>query len=192
MSLEGEHVERKSLRLVTGNSADWSDIARTCVCRPMVPAGDSCSASRTGRSRHHQASAWLSIRFDAVRKRVGELSVNVHVRPALHQHDNGGEFLEVIVERTVGVASTADGRYLLRVGDTCVPVLGDDVGRLLTDRPGRPWETLDSGVRVSATDHRALEGLTTRLRASVRVRPSVKQKSDEELLIHYGLRPSAH
>jgi ATP-dependent DNA helicase RecG len=187
VSLEGEHAERKSLRLVTGNSSDWSDIARTCVCLANGSGGRLLLGIEDGQIAPPPAQRVTVELVDAVHKRVGELSVNVHVRPSLQQHDNGGEFVEVIVQRAVGVASTADGRYLLRVGDTCVPVLGDDVGRLLTDRPGRPWETIDSGVRVSAADRLALQTLTTRLRESVRVRPSVRQKSDEELLVHYGL-----
>ena len=83
---------------------------------------------------------WL----DRVRKRIGELTVNVQVAPALGGAENGGEYIDLVVARAVGVASTADGRYFLRVGDACRPVLGDDVLTLLNDRPQLPWETMRS------------------------------------------------
>ncbi|MDO8262222.1 MAG: hypothetical protein Q7T21_03245 [Gallionella sp.] len=60
------------------------------------------------------------------------------------------------------MASTRDGRYFLRVGDSCQPVLGDDVLRLANERPGRPWEAMDSGVLV---DDNYLGRLTTTMLA---------------------------
>ena len=32
MTLEDQHTDRKSLRTVTGRTADWDDLARACVC----------------------------------------------------------------------------------------------------------------------------------------------------------------
>jgi type I restriction enzyme, R subunit len=57
-----------------------------------------------------------------------------------------------VIDRSPSVASTRDGRYFLRVGDSCQPVLGDDVLRLANERPGRPWEVMDSGVPRGAVD----------------------------------------
>ncbi|OYV73115.1 MAG: hypothetical protein B7Z70_13785, partial [Acidithiobacillus ferrivorans] len=54
---------------------------------------------------------------------------------------DGGEFIALTVDRSPSVASTRDGRYFLRVGDTCQPILGDDVLRLANERTGRPWES---------------------------------------------------
>lgn len=109
--------------------------------------------------------------LDRIRKRVGELTVNVQALPS--------------------VASTRDGRYFLRVGDTCQPVLGDDVLRLANERPGRPWEAMDSGVARNADDAAKLAHFVAGIRGSDRVKDSVKEKSDTELLAHYGLTAGA-
>jgi len=85
------------------------------------------------------------------------------------------------------VASTRDGRYFLRVGDTCQPELGDDVLRLANERPGRPWEAMESSVLRSAADIGKVVRIVGGIRASSRVKDSVKEKSDTELLTHYGL-----
>jgi ATP-dependent DNA helicase RecG len=31
MSLEGQHQDQKSLRLITGKTADWNELAKDCV-----------------------------------------------------------------------------------------------------------------------------------------------------------------
>jgi len=63
--------------------------------------------------------------LDRLRRRIGELTVNVQALPSLQRAANGAEHIELVIGRAPSVASTSDGRYLLRVGDTCKPVLGD-------------------------------------------------------------------
>ncbi|WP_305726033.1 ATP-binding protein [Hydrogenophaga sp.] len=125
--------------------------------------------------------------MDRLRKRIGELTVNVQALPRLQCAANGGEFIELLIDRSPGVASTRDGRYFLRVGDSCQPVLGDDVLRLANERPGWPWEAMDSAVPRPAVDADKLARFVAGIRDSDRVKDSVKEKSDDELLTHYGL-----
>jgi len=76
----------------------------------------------------------------------------------------------------------------LRVGDTCRPIVGDDVMRLANERPATPWEEMTSqGVPMANADAAKVASFCAGLRASDRVKPSVKEKSDDELLTHYGL-----
>ncbi len=128
--------------------------------------------------------------LDRIRKRVGELSVNVQVVPELKRHENGGEYIALTIPRASGVASTSDGRYFLRVGDTCRPIVGDEVMRLANERPATPWEEMTSqGVSRAHADGAKVASLCARLRASDRVKQSVKEKTDDELLTHYGVAP---
>jgi len=114
--------------------------------------------------------------------------VNVQVAPELKRHENGGEYIALTIPRAAGVASTSDGRYFLRVGDTCRPIVGDDVMRLANERPATPWEEMTSqGVPRANADTAKVASFCARLRASDRVKPSVKEKPDDELLTHYGL-----
>ena len=187
MTAEDQHVERKSLRLVTGRAVDWPDVARACVSfanasggRLLVGIENDAELPPDGQVIPHELPELL-------RRRIGELTVNVQALPVLQRATNGGEYVEVMVERSSGVASTSDGRYFLRVGDACLPVLGDDVMRLAADRPQRPWETLDSGIAAAHADTGQVQSLVDGIRASARVKPSVKEKGDVELLTHYGL-----
>lgn len=187
MNLEDQHTERKSIRKVTGNNADWGDLARTCVCFGNGGGGRVLIGIEDGEPAPPAQQTVPVELLEQLRKRIGELTVNVQALPSLRRDVNGGEFVELLVERSAGVASTADGRYFLRVADACVPVVGDDVLRLANERPGRPWEAMDSGVARAAVDAGKLERFVESIRVSDRVKGSVKEKSASELLTHYGL-----
>jgi ATP-dependent DNA helicase RecG len=123
-----------------------------------------------------------------VRRRIAELTVNVSVRPSVQVAANGGEFIELAIDRAVSVASTSDGRFFLRIGDASKPVLGDEVMRLAGERSALPWETLTTlAVPRHQADPAKLAALLAALRASDRVKASVKEKTDDELLDHYLL-----
>lgn len=188
MSREDQHLDHKSLRLVLGSSADFAALAADCVCFANTLGGRLLIGIENGRHEPVPDQRIPAALTGQIQKRVGELTVNVQVAPEVVTAGNGGQYIVLHVARSVGVASTNDGRYFLRVDDTCRPVVGDDVLRLLNDRPGSPWEGLTSlQIPMEAADAVALQGLLQALRNSARVKPSVKEKSDAELLAHYGL-----
>lgn len=188
MTFESENIDCKSLRKVEGKSADWKEIAASCVCFANAAGGHLLIGIEDG-----QASPPAGQRIDEallvqLRKRIGELTVNVQVAPVIVIADNGGQYVKLAVARSVGVASTSEGRYYLRVGDSCRPLVGDEVMRLMDERPAQPWETLTSlSIPVQDADLSKRNRLVAALRASDRVKQDVKEKGDIELLSHYGL-----
>ena len=186
MTLEDHHTDRKSLRTITGKTANWDALAKDCVCFANSAGGGLLIGIEDGEALPPAGQTVSPELLDRVRKRIGELTVNVQALPSLQRAANGGEFIELVIERSPSVASTCDGRYFLRVSDSCQPVLGDDVLRLANERPGRPWEAMDSGVLRGATDADKLARFVQAIRASDRVKDSVKEKGADELLAHYG------
>lgn len=188
--LDGEShlVDHKSLRMVTGKTADFEELARDCVCFANGPGGRlyiGIDDGEPGPRADQRIDAGL---VERIRKRVGELTVNVEVVPEIRSSQAGGEYIVLTVPRSLGVASTADGRYFVRIGDTCCPVVGDDVLRLADERPAVPWEAMTSlQVPRSHVDGIKYSGWCAAIRSSDRVKDSVKEKSDGELLEHYGL-----
>lgn len=188
MTRENHHNDCKSLRAVLGAAADFAALAADCVCFANAQGGRLLIGIEDGHDAPPPEQRVPLELLDRLRKRIGELTVNVQAAPALHTAPNGGEYIELAIARAVGVASTSDGRYFLRVGDTCRPVLGDEVLALLNDRPLVPWEAMrSSGETAASVDAAALARLLAQLRASDRVKPSVKEQSDTELMQHYGL-----
>lgn len=187
-SRESHHLDRKSLRKVTGSTADFGELARDCVCFANSAGGTLLIGIEDDADAPPATQRVDPALLDRIRKRVGELTVNVRVVPELKRHENGGEYISLTIPRSAGVASTSDGRYFLRVGDTCRPIVGDDVMRLANERPATPWEEMISqGVPRANADTAKVASFCGRLLASDRVKPSVKEKTDDELLAHYGL-----
>ncbi|MFN7864216.1 MAG: ATP-binding protein [Curvibacter sp.] len=189
MSLEGQLLDRKSLRAVTGKSADWPELAKDCVAFANAVGGRLLIGIENGEELPPSGQRIPADLPDVLRRRVGELTINVAVQPLVVTAGNGGEFIDLTVARSSsGVASTSDGRFFLRIGDTSSPVLGDDVMRLANERSALPWETLTSmEVPRTQVDATKMAALVAGLRASDRVKPSVKEKRDDELLDHYQL-----
>jgi len=185
---ESQHIDRKSVRKVTGSTADFGDLAQDCVCFANGAGGVLLIGIEDNDAAPPAGQRVDPALLDRIRKRVGELTVNVQVVPELKRHENGGEYISLAIARSAGVASTSDGRYFLRIGDTCRPITGDDVMRLANERPATPWEEMTSQrVPRANGDVAKVASFCTGLRASDRVKPSVKEKTDDELLAHYGL-----
>ncbi len=117
-----------------------------------------------------------------MRRKQAERSLNLSVLPDVVTAANGGQVIVLRIPRSLAVASTTDGRYFLRVADQSKPVTGDDVMRLASERAALPWETLTT-LQLPRTDadRRQQQALLLALRASDRVKASVKEKIDDEL-----------
>lgn len=187
MSLEGQLSDKKSLRTVTGKTADFTELAKDCVAFANAQGGRLLIGIEDKAVLPPAEQRIKPELLDILRKRINELTVNVVVLPSITRADNGGEYIELLIKRSPSVASTSDGRYYLRVGDTSQPVLGDEVLRLADERPGWSWETMDSRVSSNEADGVKLGALVNAIRSSDRVKSSVKEKSADELLAHYGL-----
>lgn len=192
MNNENLTQDNKSLRTFTGKNVDWSEYAKDCVAFANAQGG----ALFIGIEDHEtQPPAGQKIPAnlpEVLQKRARELCVNVQVVSTIVQRSNGGEVLELRIVRADHVASTADGRYYLRVADACVPITGDDVLRLANERSGFPWESAESPTALRDASTAEIQDLLERLRKSDRVNSSIKHKSDSEILVHYGLLHKKH
>lgn len=185
---EGQRLDRKSLRVVQGGSTDFEELAKDCVCFANGSGGQLLIGIEDDAAQPPPEQRVESRVLDRIRKRIGELTVNVTVIPEIQTAANGGQLIVLTVQRAIGVASTCDGRFYLRIGDDCKPILGDEVLRLANDRPSFPWETLTTlQIPRTAVDPDKLASLCSQLRASDRVKRTVKEQSDQELLDHYNL-----
>lgn len=188
MSLEGQLLDRKSLRAMSGKTADWQELAKDCVAFANAMGGRLLIGIENGEELPPPAQRIPAELPDTLRRRIGELTINVVLWPVVMTADNGGEYLEVNIARSSNVASTADGRFFLRIADVSRPVLGDEVMRLASERSALPWETLTTlEVPRGQVDAAKLVDFLAGIRTSDRVKPSVKEKSADELPDHYQL-----
>ena len=59
MSLEGQLLDRKSLRAVTAKSADWAELAKDCVAFANAMGGRLCEWGLVGQSGRTQATRYF-------------------------------------------------------------------------------------------------------------------------------------
>ena len=142
MSQEGHLIDKKSLRTVVGRKADWDGLVKDCVAFANAVGGHLLIGIEDDADLPPPDQRIPSDLPDQVRRKIGERTVNVSGFPEVRRAENGGEYLDLYVPRSLSVASTSDGRYYLRVADESKPVLGDEVMRLASERAALPWETL--------------------------------------------------
>ena len=188
MNGEGYTLEYKSLRLVQGKAKDFADIAKACVAFANAQGGRLVIGVEDGQTHPPQG------------QRVDE-ALLASIPKQIYDHANGltlecdketdpdcdGEYIVVRVSRAKSIASTSDGKFYQRIGNASVPLIGEDVQRLLENRSGMVWETRPTNIAVGDADTALCGDLVQALRSSPIVRPSVKEKADKELLEHYSL-----
>jgi len=188
MSGEGQDIECKSLRLLTSRKADWDGVAKDCVAFANARGGRLLVGIEDSEAEPPAGQKVPADLVEKVQKRIGELTVNVTVAARICPAPSDGEYLEVRVSRSHSPASTSDGKYYLRVSDESKPLVGEEIQRLLNERSAQPWETLAAlQVPREQADSAKLAAFAGGIRASDRVKASVKEKSDQELLDHYFL-----
>lgn len=193
MSVEGQLLDHKSLRAVTGKTADWGEIAKDCIAFANATGGRLLLGIEDGQSEPPADQRIPQDLPDTLRRKMAERTVNVTVLPDITTAPNGGQYVELHIPRAMAVASTTDGRYFLRVADQSKPVTGDDVMRLASERSALPWETQTTlHVPRAEIDIVKRDKLLAALRTSDRVKSSVKEKADDELLDHYQLAQGSH
>ena len=193
MSEESQNMDRKSLRIVTDRTANWKALAKDCVCFANATGGSILIGVEDGATEPPVGQSIPKNLPVKIRKRIGELTVNVTIMTEVKTASNGAEYIELRVSRSHSPASTTEGRYFIRVSDECKPLIGDDILRLLEERSAQPWETLTTlGVSRKKVDKNKLEVFADGIRRSSRVKDSVKEKTDQELLDHYLMSEDQH
>jgi ATP-dependent DNA helicase RecG len=188
MSLEGQLLDRKSLRAISGRTANWDEIAKDCIAFANATGGRMQVGIENDQSQPPTGQQIPPELPDTLRRRISEKTVNVVVLVDIVTTPSGGQYLDLVIPRSVAVASTTDGRYFIRVADQSKPVTGDDVMRLASERSAVPWESQIT-LKISRNDvditkqNRLIQGF----RASDRVKDFVKEKTDTELIDHYQL-----
>lgn len=188
MAGETHHVEKKSLRKIVGPSADFRGIAETCVAFATSTGGTLHIGIEDTASEPPPNQTISTEQPDQLRRRIGDLTVNVVCEVLVDTTRNGGQYIILTIPRATSVPSTVDGRYFIREGDRNRPIRGDEVMQLARDRAMLSWETLTSAhVARDSVDAGQLAWLVEAIGASDRVKTSVKDKAPNELLDHYNL-----
>jgi len=184
---ETDNYDKKSLRLVTGRNADWNGLVKDCVGFANLRGGTIDIGIEDDAELPAPDQQIVGNLPAQIQKRISELTVNVGVVPKIETATNGGQYLRLqILHSSSTIASTTDGRYYYRSGDTTVPLLPDELIRLFTDKPSFVWEIKQvKSVPKNSYDEQKLAKFIYDIRQSNRVSDFIKQKTPEEIIEHY-------
>ncbi|MBU0679189.1 MAG: putative DNA binding domain-containing protein [Verrucomicrobia bacterium] len=185
--LEGQHQDRKSLRLIHGTNTDWRELAWMSVGMANAHGGSLLLGIEDDSSVPPKDQTVTDAMVDAVRKRIPQLTVNVAIDVQKVTHDRGGQYIVVrVLPSRSTVAATTDGRYALRVGDETRTLMPEDLIRLTAEKSAFSWETTVSRkVPRQNVSGDQLKAFVASVRASDRISAFVKDKEVPELLDHY-------
>lgn len=184
---ENSLYDKKSLREITGKSADWNEVAKDCVAFSNAQGGvidygieDDADAPPADQ----KVSEDIVINLE---NKICGKTLNVSAHTEILTHENGGQYIRLHIARGTSSASTTSGKYFTRVSDNSVPLTGDDITRLSAEKGYYRWEDEESKWSWKDSDKEKLQMLLQHLRTSNRVSDFVKQKEDKELLDYYFL-----
>lgn len=185
--LENSQIDKKSLRTLTKRNPDWAELAKDCVCFANSYGGRILFGIEDDQEAPPISQQIEESIISQLVKQIQGRTMNVSIIPKVIQHNNGGEYLELLVQRTAStVACTSKGRYYMRVEDDCKPILPDELPRLIADKSAFVWELQDYlKVTRSDVDPQKMKDFVQDIQASTRISTFVKEKTQDELLDYY-------
>jgi len=189
--VEGQTLDKKSIRIFATDPDKWSwrDLAADCVAFANSQGGRMMFGIEDHASIPPSAQRIANTLADRLRKGISQHTHNVAVTAEIRMAVNGGEFLVLqILPNLKSVAATSDARYFIRVADETRRLYPEDLVRLVAEKDSYQWETQPiRRLSVEHADATKTARFLREIRASERVKESVKQRSDFEVLEHYLL-----
>ncbi len=186
---ENSLFDKKSLKIVKGNTANWKELAKDCVCFANGKGGTILIGIEDESNDCPKGQKIDDILVEKINKTIPQLTIGVAINAEKVSNDKGGEYIKLTIFRSAKtLASTTDGKYFIRISDTCKPIYPDQMPRVLTDKEAFNWELIrHSALTISDADPIKKKKFLYDIRSSERVSSFIKEKSDEELLEFYFL-----
>lgn len=191
---EGISIDYKSLKKVLDSSGKTKsdglrDLAVTSVAFANVHGGKIIiGIENKDKQPPLQQTISLKTANETV-TRLKSLCFNVGFELGeIETHANGSQFFSITVYPTLkSVATTADGKIYIRIGDQCQPARSEDIVRLASEKDAFQWELLSRNLSYSEIPEINMRWFADEIRKSDRVKQNIKELSDIEIIEHYNL-----
>jgi ATP-dependent DNA helicase RecG len=186
--VEGQLLDKKSLKTISGKTADFDELAKDCVAFANAVGGSLYIGIEDDAEEPSASQRIPDELLGKLMKRIGELSVNVGISPIKKVANNGGEYIELKIFRSAAsIASTTSGKYYIRIDDQSKPLYPDELIRLIADKTAYNWETrVTQNIPWKSVDNKKLYQFILELKQSDRVSSFVKDKTESEILEYYN------
>lgn len=187
---EGQTVDFKSIRKIREGDKGIKNLAVSCVAfansqggKLIIGIEDNTHAPLPG--QRISDNEYLNA-IDRIKSNCCGLSLEAG---PIQRNANGDEYFELNIFPSLKTfASTADGRFYIRIGDKCVPMHSEDFFRIASDKEAFQWEVSSSQqIPLSAVSSSKIASFAREIRESPRVSEHIKQMTDEEIIQNYNL-----
>lgn len=195
MEIEHSQIEYKSLRKAYGAKANLKELAETCVCLANAQGGMLYIGVEDKDKLPPENQKINQKIVNDVLSRLRSLTDSVGLGDAIIEtHENGGQYFHFkILQTSRTIATTSSGKILLRIQDKCYPISGEEVTRLAAEKNAFQWELVElKSFKINQIPQNNISSFVKDIRESDRVKESVKQKDDFEILEHYNLVINEH
>jgi ATP-dependent DNA helicase RecG len=192
--IENTSIEYKGLKKIIDNygklkTEGFRELAVTCVAFANVQGGTIFIGVEDGEKAPPKQQKIDTKLMNETVTRLRTLCFNVGI--ILNEkiiNENGGEFFSLTIQPTLkSLATTADGKIYVRVGDQSQPARNEDIVRLASEKDAFQWELQVRNIGLEEIPKSNIEWFTREIRNSDRVKPQVKELSDQEIIEHYNL-----
>ena len=185
---ENSIYDKKSLRSVTGKTADFGELAKDCVAFSNAEGGTIDIGIEDGDTLPPKEQDIPDGLTTTIVNKIGEKTNGVVVSADVITAENGGKYIKLHIPRKSNtVAATTSGKFYIRIGDKSTPVGPEDFQRLAEDKGCLSWEDTETKFSWLDADKEKLDTLIRQLKLSDRVSDFVKQKDVKEILDFYYL-----
>lgn len=187
--VENVKYDKKSLKYVTGKTADFGELAKDCVAFANSHGGYIAIGIEDDADFPAPSQVVQEDLPEKVVKRINELTINVAVHPEIITSENGGQYIKLnIFPSQSSIASTTKGVFLIRDNDSSRALRPDELSRLISDKPAYCWETKVSlKIHWQKADMTKLNKFVVDIKSSDRTSRFIKEKTSEELLSYYQM-----
>ncbi|MBZ0242501.1 MAG: ATP-binding protein, partial [Bacteroidales bacterium] len=190
MKTENTHIEYKSLKKAIGSKANFKELAETCVCLANSQGGILFIGIEDEVKLPLNNQKITQKTVNDVLSRIRSLTDSVGLGDAIIEtHENGGQYFHFKVFHTSRtIATTSSGKIFIRIQDKCYPISGEDVTRLAAEKNAFQWELVElKSFHVNQVPEKNIISFVDDIRKSDRVKDSVRQKDNFEIIEHYNL-----
>lgn len=181
--------DKKSIKTVSGRTADFTELAKDCVAFANAKGGYLHIGIEDGETLPPADQLINDTLPEKIVKRINELTINVALQTNIVTEENGGQYINLrVLQSAATIASTTKGQFYYRDNDNSRPLLPDELTRLMNDKPAYSWETKVSlSIPWQNADILKLKKFFQYIQLSDRVSSFVKGKNEEELLAYYQM-----
>jgi ATP-dependent DNA helicase RecG len=192
--IEDNSTEYKSLKKILDShgkikTEGLRELAITCVAFSNVKGGTIIIGIEDKESEPPANQKIDSKLLNETITRLRSLCFNVGlILNEVELYPNGGQSFSITIQPALkSVATTADGKIYVRIGDQSQPARSEDIVRLANEKDAFQWELQIRSTSINEIPEKNIKWFAQEIRNSDRVKSSTKELTDIEILEHYLL-----